>query len=123
MMGSPHYIAPEQISNARKADIRADIYSLGCTLYYLLAGRAPFPAETLYDILQAHMSMDARTLNLVRTEVPSDLAALVAKLMAKARDQRFQTADDVSKSAGQALSKRGKAGNQTTRKGHRAGRC
>ncbi len=70
MLGTPDFIAPEQIGNAKEADIRADIYSLGCTLYYLLSGRAPFHAETLYDILQAHHSLDARLLNLVRAEVP-----------------------------------------------------
>ena len=54
MLGTPDYIAPEQISDARRADIRADIYSLGCTLYHLLTGGPPFEATSLYDILQAH---------------------------------------------------------------------
>ena len=54
MLGTPDFIAPEQIADAQGADIRADIYSLGCTLYYLLSGRPPFQAATLYDILQAH---------------------------------------------------------------------
>ena len=52
MLGTPDFIAPEQIVNAQGADIRADIYSLGCTLYYLLAGRTPFQGATLYDILK-----------------------------------------------------------------------
>ena len=60
MLGTPDFIAPEQIADAQSADIRADIYSLGCTLYYLLSGGPPFPGETLYDVLQAHHSMDAR---------------------------------------------------------------
>ena len=54
MLGTPDYIAPEQTLDAQKADIRADIYSLGCTLYYLLAGRPPFQGNSLYEILQAH---------------------------------------------------------------------
>jgi len=91
MLGTPDFIAPEQIDDAQKADIRADIYSLGCTLYYLLSGRPPFPAMTLYDLLQAHHSMDARLLNFVRPEVPAELAALVAKMMAKDPNRRFQT--------------------------------
>ena len=69
------------------ADIQADIYSLGCTLYYLLTGRPPFQGASLYDLLQAHLSMDAQPLNLVRPEVPAELAALVAKMMAKDRDR------------------------------------
>jgi hypothetical protein len=96
MLGTPGFVAPEQIDDAQSADIRADIYSLGCTLYYLLSGGLPFPAETLYDVLQAHHSMDARPLNLVRPEVPVELAALVAKMMAKDPGQRFQTPSDVA---------------------------
>ena len=60
MLGTPDYIAPEQTLDAQKADIRADIYSLGCTLYYLLAGGPPFQGKSLYEILQAHHSIDAR---------------------------------------------------------------
>ena len=91
MLGTPDYIAPEQISDARRADIRADIYSLGCTFYYLLTGKPPFAANSLYEILQAHHSMDAMPLNLARPEVPVELAALVAKMMAKESERRFQT--------------------------------
>ena len=63
--------------------LRADIYSLGGTLYYLLTGRPPFQANSLYDMYQAHISQDADPLNLIRPEVPSELAALVSKMMAK----------------------------------------
>ena len=69
-LGTPDYIAPEQILDAPHADIRADIYSLGGTLYYLLTGRPPFQANSLYDIYQAHISRDADPLNLVRPDVP-----------------------------------------------------
>jgi serine/threonine protein kinase len=91
MLGTPEYIAPEQIVDAQAADIRADIYSLGCTLYYLLSGRPPFRGTTLHDILQAHHMTDAQMLNLVRPEVPAELAAVAAKMMAKEPGRRFQT--------------------------------
>ena len=52
MLGTPDYIAPEQTLNAQRADIRADIYSLGSTLYYLLSGGPPFQGTNLYDILR-----------------------------------------------------------------------
>ncbi len=91
MLGTPHYISPEQMVNAQKADIRADIYSLGCSLYCLLTGHPPFDAPSLYELLQAHHSMDAPLLNLVRPDVPAELAALVAKMMAKDPQHRFQT--------------------------------
>ncbi len=91
MLGTPDFIAPEQAVDAQKADIRADIYSLGCTLYYLLTGGPPFRGTSLYDVLQAHHSIDAEPLNIVRPEVPHELAALVAKMMAKEASRRFQT--------------------------------
>jgi formylglycine-generating enzyme required for sulfatase activity len=97
MLGTPDFIAPEQIRDAQSADIRADIYSLGCTLYYLLTGGPPFQGTSLYDILQAHHSRDALPLNLARPEVPVELAALVAKMMAKEPKRRFQTPAEVSK--------------------------
>jgi serine/threonine protein kinase len=97
MLGTPDYIAPEQSLDAQKADIRADIYSLGCTFYYLLTGGPPFPSTSLYEILQAHHSMDATPLNLARPEVPVELAALVAKMMAKNPASRFQTPGEVAR--------------------------
>ncbi len=97
MLGTPDYIAPEQSIDAHKADIRADIYSLGCTLFYLLSGGAPFQGTSLYEVLQAHHSMEARPLNLVRPEVPRELAALVGKMMAKDPARRFQTPGEVAK--------------------------
>jgi serine/threonine protein kinase/Tfp pilus assembly protein PilF len=97
MLGTPDFIAPEQIDDAQKADIRADIYSLGCTLYYLLSGGPPFHASSLSDLLQAHHSVDAALLNLLRPEIPSELAALVARMMAKHPDDRFQTPDEVAR--------------------------
>jgi serine/threonine protein kinase len=97
MLGTPDYIAPEQIRDAQSADIRADIYSLGCTLHFLLSGEPPFRAASLYDLLQAHFSMAAGPLNLARPEVPMELAALVAKMMAKEPGRRPQTPGEVAK--------------------------
>ena len=96
MLGTPDYIAPEQTINAQGADIRADIYSLGCTLYYLLSGGPPFHGTNLYDILQAHHSMDAKPLNFVRPEVPVELAMVADKMMAKDPARRFQVPKEVA---------------------------
>ena len=95
-LGTPDYIAPEQITNAIDVDIRADIYSLGGTMFYLLTGRPPFQANSLYDVYQAHMSRDLEPLNLIRPEVPAELAALVSKMMAKEPRRRFQTPAEIS---------------------------
>ncbi len=97
MLGTPDFIAPEQIRDAQSADIRADIYSLGCTFYYLLTGGPPFRGEHLWDVYQAHFSMEAGPLNLVRPGVPVELAAVVAKMMAKEPERRFQTPADVAR--------------------------
>jgi serine/threonine protein kinase/formylglycine-generating enzyme required for sulfatase activity len=97
MLGTPDYIAPEQTLDAASADIRADIYSLGCTLYFLLSGSPPFKAKSLFEILQAHMSMEAVPLDQVRPEVPAELAAVVAKMMAKDPAQRYQQPIEVAR--------------------------
>jgi serine/threonine protein kinase len=106
MMGTPDYIAPEQTLDAASADIRADIYSLGCTLYFLLTGAPPFKGKSLYEVLQGHMSMDAKPLDKVRVEVPAGLSAVVAKMMAKEPGQRYQKPVEVA----QALAPFVKAG-------------
>jgi serine/threonine protein kinase len=106
-LGITDFIAPEQISDFRKADIRADIYSLGCTFHYLLTGHPPFQASSMSDLLQAHHSMDPPRLNLVRPEVPVELAALAVKMMAKDPEQRFQTPAEVGRALAPLLQQKG----------------
>jgi serine/threonine protein kinase len=96
MLGTPDYIAPEQIRDPQLADIRADIYSLGCTLYYLLTGGPPFRGEHPGDVYQPHFSMDAVPPNLIRPEVPDELGAVVAKMVAKEPSRRFQIPGEVA---------------------------
>ena len=95
MLGTPEYVAPEQIRDASSADIRADLYSLGCTLYYLLAGEPPFRGRNEFELQEAHVFKSAKPLNLVRPEVPVELANVVAKLMAKEPAKRYATPGDV----------------------------
>jgi uncharacterized protein (TIGR03067 family) len=95
MLGTPDYIAPEQTLDAAKADHRADIYSLGCTFYYLLAGKPPFDGGSMYQILQAHHQKEAQPLNEVRDDVPAELAAVVARMMAKDPAARYQNASAI----------------------------
>jgi serine/threonine protein kinase len=97
MLGTPEFVAPEQILDARKADIRADIYSLGCTLYYLLAGKAPFRGSSLFEVLQAHQSSQAIALDRLRPDVPAELAAVVAKMLAKDPARRYQRPVEIVK--------------------------
>ncbi|HEY3787499.1 MAG TPA: serine/threonine-protein kinase [Urbifossiella sp.] len=91
MLGTPDYIAPEQILDAQSADIRADIYSLGCSLYFFLTGRPPHQAASLYELLRKHQEEDAQPVNSIHPEIPAEVAAVVAKLMARDPTERFQT--------------------------------
>jgi serine/threonine protein kinase len=114
MLGTPDYIAPEQIRDAQSTEIRADIYNLGCTFYYLLTGGPPFRGTHLRDVYQAHFSLEAQPLNLDRPEVPVELASLVTKMMAKDPERRFQTPGEVA----QALTpffKKGSVGSATSK--------
>ncbi len=94
-MGTPHYMAPEQLLSAGTVDIRADIYSLGCTLYFLLLGKPPF-SGTNYEVYHAHQTQEAQRLNLVRPDVPVELAMIVAKMMAKDPAKRFTSPQEVA---------------------------
>ncbi|MEW4456373.1 serine/threonine-protein kinase [Bremerella sp. JC817] len=90
-LGTPDYLAPEQARDSKRADIRADLYSLGCTLYFLLAGHAPFPNESAFEKVLAHCERQPTSLGELRDDVPSEVIAIVEQLMAKNPDDRFQT--------------------------------
>lgn len=90
-VGTPDYIAPEQARNSRQADIRADIYSLGCTLYFLLAGRPPFPTGTAIEKVLAHCERTATPLSSLRDDVPPAVSQIVLRMMDKDPLKRFQT--------------------------------
>jgi hypothetical protein len=89
-LGSVEYMSPEQAEDPRLADIRSDIYSLGCTFYYLLSGGPPFHGSTI-EVLEAHHSREAPFLSKVRPEISDGLSALVARMTKKAPVRRFQT--------------------------------
>jgi serine/threonine protein kinase/Leucine-rich repeat (LRR) protein len=91
VMGTPDYIAPEQALDTHTVDIRADLYSLGCTFYYLLTGRVPFPGGTLLQKLNKHQNDQPMPVEKLRPEVSPEVALVVRKLMAKKPGDRFQT--------------------------------
>jgi sugar lactone lactonase YvrE len=95
VVGTPDYIAPEQAADAHAADIRADIYSLGCTLYDLLAGRPPFPEETAVRKVLAHAQRQPQPLRELRKDVPPALARVVERMLAKDPARRYQTPAEV----------------------------
>jgi eukaryotic-like serine/threonine-protein kinase len=92
VVGTPDYMAPEQAKNSSTVDHRADLYSLGCTLYFLLAGRPPFPDGNPIEKIIKHQLDAPMPLQALRPEVPTSVAEVVARLMAKSPADRFPTA-------------------------------
>jgi serine/threonine protein kinase/nitrous oxidase accessory protein NosD len=97
MMGTPDYMPPEQFNNAQAVDERSDVYSLGCTLYHLLAGKPPFPEGTIMEKMRHHCDHEPVPLHEKRPEVPPELSAVVHRMMAKDPAARVQTAQDVAR--------------------------
>jgi tRNA A-37 threonylcarbamoyl transferase component Bud32 len=96
VMGTPDFMAPEQALGSHDADIRADIYSLGCTLYYLLAGRPPFAKGSALEKLLLHQQAEPVAVELLRPEVPEPLARVLQRMLAKQPAERHQTPAEVA---------------------------
>ncbi|MDB5313360.1 MAG: serine/threonine protein kinase [Gemmataceae bacterium] len=94
-LGTPDYMAPEQFSAGRLTDARADVYSLGCTLYYLLAGRPPFPGGTLWDKRDAHQKQSPGGID----GLPAGVAGLLGRMLAKRPADRPAGAGAVAEEA------------------------
>lgn len=94
-MGTPDYIAPEQARDSRHADIRSDIYSLGCTLYFLLTGRVPFPGGTGLEKVVAHLQKTPPSVARQREDVPPGVIKVLERMMAKEPSQRYQEPGEV----------------------------
>ncbi len=94
-LGTADYIAPEQTLDSYKVDPRADIYSLGCTFYATLTGRVPFPNTTTSQKLELQRTKQPQSIREINPDVPAEIEAIVTKMMAKKRENRFQSARDV----------------------------
>jgi serine/threonine-protein kinase len=91
VLGSLDYLAPEQALDSHGADIRADLYGLGCTLYHMLTGHVPFPGGGPMDKLLYHRTQQPVPVEERRPEVPPSVAAVVRRLMARRPDDRYAT--------------------------------
>ena len=94
-MGTPAYMSPEQCRDAANVDHRADIYSLGCTLYVLLTGRTPFSGQTAFEIMTKHATEEAPAPEAVVADLPKDLSMVIKKMMAKEAPARQQDMGEV----------------------------
>lgn len=95
IMGTVDFMAPEQALSTKNADARADIYSLGCSLYYLLAGKATYDGETLMGKMLAHREQPIPSLREAQPDVPEEVEAVFKKMVAKKIEERYQTMSEV----------------------------
>ncbi len=96
VLGTVDYMAPELAVHSPDVDLRADIYSLGCTLYFLLSGKPPFPEGSLSEKIVRHQADDPKPIEKLRPGVPPELAEICRKMMAKKPAERFQTCSEIS---------------------------
>jgi serine/threonine-protein kinase len=96
VLGTPDYLSPEQARDLHGTDIRADLYSLGCTFYFLLTGQVPFPGGSTLEKLIRHGTEEPVPVERLRPDVPPAVASIVRRLMAKKPEDRFQTAAEVA---------------------------
>jgi len=94
-MGSPLYMPPEQAVNARSCDIRADIYSLGCTLFALLAGRVPYDGDNWQEVVCNHATSPIPSARAINDEVSYNLDRIILKCMQKKPADRYNSAEDL----------------------------
>ncbi len=109
VLGTADYLAPEQALNSHEADHRSDIYSLGCTLYFLLVGRPPFPEGTISERLLKHQVDTPKPIEELRPEVPISLVEMCQKMMSKKPILRYQSAQEVVDKMTEWLAERGLA--------------
>ena len=95
-LGTFDYISPEQAHDPREADVRSDIYSLGCTLYFLLTGQPPFPDGTALQKLLMHGTKMPEDPRLFRDDLSDPLIAILKKMMAKKPRDRYQSPEDLA---------------------------
>ncbi len=91
LLGTPDYLAPEQARDPRSIDIRADIYSLGCTLYHLITGQPPFPDKNILNQMIRHATEAPKPMAEFNAAIPEGLAQIADWMMAKQPAQRYPT--------------------------------
>ncbi|WP_193789063.1 serine/threonine protein kinase, partial [Zavarzinella formosa] len=104
LLGTPDFIAPEQARDARKVDIRADIYSLGCTFYYLLTGKPPFPGGTDVQKLIRHQTEKPFPVEDLRPGIPGEVLQILGRMLEKRPEDRYATPQQLADAVDHYLS-------------------
>jgi serine/threonine protein kinase len=94
-IGTPYYMAPEQIHGREDIDVRADIYSLGCTFYHMVTGRVPFEGKNVDTVWKAHLESELTPPDHLNTALSSGLGEVVEVMMARKRERRYQSPEDL----------------------------
>lgn len=94
-MGTPAFMAPEQGRDASGVDHRADQYSLGCTLYYMIAGKTPFSGKTSFEIISKHQTAPLIPIESIVRNVPSELSFIIQKMLSKNPEERYNSLEEV----------------------------
>jgi serine/threonine-protein kinase len=116
VVGTIHYVAPEQIEGTQ-VSARSDVYSLGCLLFHCLAGQVPFARDTDVAVIYAHLSEEPPKLSSLRGELPEGLDAVIAKALDKSPDRRFPSCGDMISAARAVLDMVGPLGDTTPPRG------
>jgi serine/threonine-protein kinase len=95
VLGTPHYISPEQVLSAKDIDGRTDIYSLGATFYHLVTGRTPFEGKSAAVIISKHLSDQLTNPQDIHPDIPNDVVQVIQRMMAKSPGDRYQSCDEL----------------------------
>ncbi|HEX8731778.1 MAG TPA: FHA domain-containing serine/threonine-protein kinase [Ktedonobacterales bacterium] len=98
-VGTPYYVAPEQVENSRRVDTRADLYSLGCVFFELLTGRVPFEGEHAWDVVMKHLNSPIPSVTALRPDLSPAYDAFFQRALAKRPEARFQSAAEFTEAA------------------------
>ncbi len=107
VIGTADYLSPEQAVDSHRIDHRSDVYSLGCTLYFMLTGHAPFPSGSLAERIASHQATEPKDIRASRPNCPTDLIGIVRRMMTKRVEDRYQDAEQVARALEQWLAARG----------------
>ena len=106
ILGTPYYMSPEQVRQPADVDFRADIYSLGATLYHLTTGSFPFHGKTSYEIMSKHLNEPVPSPRKVNPDLPEPLCAVVMRTMAKSPEERHQSYEELIRDFDELLGQR-----------------